>query len=226
MRKIPFVTGEYYHIYNRGVEKREIFIEEYDYLRFLLEMKEMNTNNSEKNWARRPMTKLSKAEPCSNAEGLIDLVCYCLLPNHFHLILRQRVDGGISRFMHKVSTGYAMYFNLKHKHSGVVFQGTFKGKHINTNVYLLHLSRYVHLNPIDLLVKDCSNEILCNYILSYKWSSMQFYLQDSKRSLLDLDKKIIAGQFSNFHEYVDFVISYAKANLKQLQTDQDSIEQD
>ena len=147
MRKTNFVNGEFYHIYNRGVDKRNIFSDERDVKRFMQSLDEFNDiepigsiyENSSHQALGRPTSKSVKRKK------LVNFICYCLNPNHFHFILKQLVDNGISEFMKRLG-GYTKYFNEKEKRSGALFQGSFKSIHVNTNEYLLLLSAYVNLN--------------------------------------------------------------------------------
>ena len=145
MRNIIFATNEFYHVFNRGNNKRPIFLDRFDLQRFLRGMSEFNSakpiGSIYENSFREKEKKL-----VSEQDKLVDFVCYCLNPNHYHFVLKQLTDNGISQFMHKVSTGFTNYFNLKYKLSGSLFQGRFRALHVNSNEYLLHLSAYVNLN--------------------------------------------------------------------------------
>ena len=146
MRKTVFIEKEYYHIYNRGVDKRIIFTQPKELLRFLRSIREFNITElidsiTEKD--RRTNRKLN-----SRVGKLVNIIAYCLNQNHFHFILEPLVDEGVQRFMHRLSTGYTNYFNKKHKRSGALFQGRYKAKHISSNEYLLHLGVYVNLNNL------------------------------------------------------------------------------
>jgi putative transposase len=150
MRKTVFANNEYYHIYNRGVDKREVFLDEEDSLRFLRNLREFNNKLiREARDARSKFSELSSGAPelsSENLEPLVEIIVYCLNPNHYHLILKQNSEKGIERFMHKLSTGYTNYFNKKNKRSGALFQGRFKAIHIDSNEYLLLLSAYINKN--------------------------------------------------------------------------------
>ena len=210
MRKIKFSTGEYYHIYNRGVEKRDIFLENSDFWRFLAGMRELNNDDTIRNFGRR---YLSKANLRSEGKELVGIVCYCLMPNHFHFILHQLEDKGISKFMHKMGTAYTKYFNLKHERSGVLFQGTFQAKHIENEQYLLHLSRYIHLNPLEVPPHSNDGFNSKESLKSYKWSSLPFYLDRDKNNLINLDNGLIIDQFKDTPEYEDFLFSNSTFSL-------------
>ncbi|BAS68015.1 transposase [endosymbiont of Bathymodiolus septemdierum str. Myojin knoll] len=132
IRKVELVNKEYYHVFNRGVERRDIFIDSEDLQFFfngLLIFNKVDTS---------PFTQ--------SPEKFVDIVAYCLLPNHFHLLLRQVSDEGISRFMQKLCTSYAKFFNKKYKRNGSLFQGRFKANHLNGEYALPTLASYVNLN--------------------------------------------------------------------------------
>jgi REP element-mobilizing transposase RayT len=182
-----FITGEYYHIFNRGVEKRKIFGNEADYRKFKTSLKDFNSTDPawKIEWAKKKGEILK-------GESMIEIVAYCLNPNHFHLLLKQVRNGGISEFMRKLGTGYTMYFNKKYDRSGVLFQGKFKSVRIKSNNHLLYLSAYV----------NCNSEIHgIAKAEKYKWCSFGEYL--SKDKIL-CNKKIIINQFENFEEYKNF----------------------
>ena len=148
MRKLRFTSGEYYHVYNRGVDKRDIFIEQEDLERFYLAMQEFNVLNpigSIHSASFHKKHSLRNLVP--NDDGrLVNFIAFCLNPNHYHFILQQVNDRGLEKFMHRVGVGYSNYFNKKYKRVGSLFQGTFKATHVNSDEYLLHASVYVNLN--------------------------------------------------------------------------------
>lgn len=191
MRKVSFTNGQYYHVYNRGTDKRTIFPNKFYFSRFLQSMEEFNTvepigsiyaNSFHKKELSNPVAKLK----------LVNFICFCLNPNHYHFILEQTIDRGIEKFMHKLGAGYTHYFNQKNERNGVLFQGPFKAKHINSNEYLLHLSAYVNLND---RVHQLSNGVAK--------SSWQEYLLDNSRTGF-CKKDIILSQFKTIEEYSDF----------------------
>ncbi|MEX2012998.1 MAG: transposase [Candidatus Levyibacteriota bacterium] len=127
-----FVENGYYHLYNRGVEKRDIFLDEQDYAVFLSYIKQY--------------LDLSGSDPHPLAND-IRLLAFCLMPNHFHLLAKQSSINGITKLMRAISTNYVMYFNKKYERVGTLFQGKYKAAQVDNDSYLLHLSRYIHLNP-------------------------------------------------------------------------------
>ncbi|MGE5279202.1 MAG: transposase [Deltaproteobacteria bacterium] len=200
MRKIRLFTGEFYHVYNRGADKRAIFLDRADYLRFKLGLKEFNTRKRIFHLKHPVATRLRQEDE------LVDICCYCLLPNHFHLVLKQEQPEGISSFMQKVGTGYAQYFNKRYMRTGVLFQGPFKAKHVESDAHMLELSRYVHLNPWGL-AEGHKREAKERYLVSYPWSSFKSYAQRSHKDGLIGAQEIILGQFGfNRSLYKDFVL--------------------
>ena len=186
MRKTIFANGEFYHIYNRGVDKREVFLDEADYLRFLKNLREFNINLIRE--MRAKLSELNSESELSSGEQLVVIIAYCLNPNHFHLILKQISEKGIEKFMHKISTGYTNYFNKKYKRSGALFQGRFKAINVDSNDDLLYLSAYVNRN---YFIHGYQGEISQG---DWKYCSAIDYLGKRKGTLCD--KKIILDQFS------------------------------
>jgi len=213
MKKPVFVSGEYYHIYNRGVDKRQIFLDGYDIDRFFQCMDEFNAINPigslYENIFLEPAGKVKRKN-----KKLVEFVAYCLNPNHYHFILQQLADGGISEFMKRLNGGYAWYFNNKNKRSGALFQGKFKAKHINTNEYLLRLSAYVNLNnfvhklplsgPTAKLVKSSWGEYLKND------GDMAF-----------CNKKIVLSQFNSKNTFKDFAQDSLQDSLKRKEQEKE-----
>lgn len=201
LRETPLQTGEYYHIYNRGVDKRIVFMDRYDLLRFL---KSMSVFNSKKPIESLFAQNLKKNLISKKDEKLVEIVAFCLNPNHFHLILKQKIDGGISEFMKRLSGGYTWYFNNKYERSGSLFQGRFKSIHIGSNEYLLHLSAYVNLN---YKVHNFSGSTakITTKIFQSSWEE---YLGTSKYKMCSKD--IILGQFKTSSDYKTFAVNTLK----------------
>ena len=200
MNREPFGNGEYYHIYNRGTDKREIFNTDYDVGRFLKSMELFNS--VEPTGSLWLMTKLEK-EIEKKPKKLVDIVAFCLNPNHYHLILKQRVSKGIPEFMRRVNGGYTLYFNLQTKRSGYLFQGTFKSKWIGDNDYLLHLSAYVNLNDKVHQLRSGTAQLVR--------SSWEEYT-NGIRNICNTD--IILKQFHNLKEYKSFALDALPRMLK------------
>jgi putative transposase len=176
LRRTPFVIGEYYHIYNRGVEKRKIFLDKEDYFHFL---KLLYICNSEKS-----ITLRNIGESFDRGKTIVDIGAYCLMPNHFHLLCHEKTENGTSIFMKKLLTAYAMYFNKKYERTGVLFQGRFKSKYSNTDNYLKYLYAYIHLNPAKLKepkwrkLKAFNSRELLDFVKNYPYSSLYEYLNN------------------------------------------------
>lgn len=212
MPRLQFEKDNFYHVFNRGVEKRKIFLDKFDFLRFihylfvLNDAKQVsNTYRRNKNYVRGLTSYINE-----DRELLVDVVCFCLMPNHYHLLLRQRVDGGVSKFMQKLGTGHTMYFNEKYKRSGVLFQGSFKAVHVDTDEQFTHLSRYIHLNPIDLAesnwgekgIKDKSK--VFKFLKNYRWSSYPDYI-GKKNFPSVINEKFLNQYFDTVKEHERFV---------------------
>ncbi len=170
---------EWYHCYNRGVDKRVVFIDEADYERMLLLLYICNDSNSSVRiddlGATQP--RLSEIVGRSGARiPLVDIAAYSLMPNHIHLILRQPADSNLSRYIQKVFTGYTMYFNKKYHRTGALFAGSYKSKHLDTDEYFKQAIAYVQLNPVELLEpkwKQGYGDIASieQYLRAYKYAS-------------------------------------------------------
>src|SRR3989344_2464285 len=188
-RKTKFVIGEFYHIYNRGVEKRIIFPNISDYKRFLALLYLANSNEIIQFRNDFSRTFLEKIFEKDRGEPLVAIGAYCLMPNHFHLLLTPLVEGGISKFMLKLQTGYSMYFNKKNDRVGGLFQGVFKSQHIDKNEYLMYIYAYIHLNPTKLKNSEWKTQPksflnkLKKFIAEYPYSSLQEYLSGNYRIL-------------------------------------------
>jgi len=165
-----FTEEGVYHIYNRGVEKRDIFLDEQDYavflhlLKFYLSPIDPSNNHP---FIEFQKFRVVRPRPLTNLENEVDLIAYCLMPNHFHLILQQHAIDGVTKLMRKVSTTYALYFNKRYNRDGYLFQGKYKASIVSEDSYLLHLSRYIHLNPSSLTRTD---------LVNYPYSSYKNYL--------------------------------------------------
>lgn len=223
MREVDFANNEYYHIYNRGVDKRKVFLNKNDYIRFLHDLYEFNDKNPAMEFFR-VIDVGSEASHIKrkSKEKLVNIICFCLMPNHFHLIIEQLVEDGISRFMHKLGTGYTNGFNLKYKRSGALFQGPFKAVLIKNETYLIHLSRYIHLNPIELEeknwkeigIKDWSKAN--QFLEDYRYSSYLDYI-GKKNFPSIINRKLILEIFDNEKKYRKFVREWLVKDLSNIE---------
>jgi putative transposase len=206
MRNIKFAKGEYYHIYNRGVDKRSIFEDKEDVLRFLRCMKEFNTVEPT---GGLYANSLPSSKPRGRASRLVSFITYCLNQNHYHFIIQPLVDDGIQKFMHKLSTGYTMFFNEKYDRSGSLFQGKYKAVHIETNEQLLHVSVYSNLN--DRVHGDLNKQ----WLAELPFSSFKEYENPSIKGLCDIS--VILDQFSSPQEYCRYANTVLEEIIKRKQ---------
>ena len=189
-----YCAPAYYHVYNRGANKSPIFIDDQDRMKFLsLISRYLDPNDTQKRSDGKDYEKFD-----------VEVTAYCLMNNHFHLLLYQpdTIDA-LRHFMHALTTAYTMYFNLKYKHSGHLFQSVFKASHILNENYLLHISRYIHMNP--------------RSYIRYKWSSVRAYFGEPAPVWLHPERinDMTPGQYREFLE------SYEgrRAELEQLKSE-------
>ena len=213
-RSTHFSNDSIHHVFNRGVHKKEIFHSENDYIRFLdvasyylnYEYPYSAYSQQLKQAQRHHRTVEFKQEfDLMNKLPLspVSILAYCIMPNHFHLILKQNTQNGICQFMQKIGSSYSHYYNRKYNEVGTLFQGRFKNVLIENSQHLVHLSKYVHLNPLAAgLVETTGLE-------RYPWSSYPDYIQKSTRSIVS--KRLILKQFNNnvadYRDYISQTIS-------------------
>lgn len=202
MIRTEFAVGEYYHIFNRGVDKRNIFSDKYDLERFFQSMSAFNSPDPIGSIYEKAFSdKLPFGSSTSKSEMLVNFVCFCLNPNHYHFILEPLIDNGIEKFMHRIGTGYTMYFNEKYKRSGSLFQGRYKAIPIDSNEYLLHLNAYINLNDKIHQFGGSTSK--------FKKSSWEEYINKTCEKQF-CKKDIILEQFKNRTEYKYFALEAAK----------------
>lgn len=197
LRKDILVTGNFYHIFNRGVNKNDIFFSEKDYKRFI------TTAIHYKNFLHK-FTASGVYDPVSEKLGKIEkpkvqILTYCLMPNHFHFLIKQLEEGGITWFMQRLSSSYVHYLNIKHGRVGPLFQGRFKNVLVDSDDQLLHLSRYIHLNP---LVSNLTTDLK-----KYTWSSYPSHISDHSDNLSE--PEFILENFKTRSDYEKFVLDQA-----------------
>lgn len=176
MRKYTFTEGEFYHVYAHSVGDMNIFRADRDYERFLTALFVANGKRDISHLDRYNGLNLVsdiRDGKINIGDNLLDIVGFCLMPNHFHLILREKKDGNISLFMHRTLVSFAKYFNRKYERRGHVFERTFDAKHLNGDKYLMRALAYVHLNPKDL--KGWKKKEA-----EYPWSSFQDYIGENR----------------------------------------------
>lgn len=201
-RHFPIVTGQFYHIFNRGVARQPIFLSKKDYEQFILALSYYRFKNVPVKLSRfkelsieerdKLMLKLNEGD-----NNLIKIICYCLMPNHFHFLVQQNQDNGVATFMAKFANSYTKYFNTKQERNGPILQGVYKAVLIDTDEQLIHLSRYIHINPV------VSRLITNEQLFTYPWSSLSDFIRVGT-SLLYTDP--VLGHFPSIKEYKDFLI--------------------
>jgi len=215
IRKIAFVGGEFYHIYNRGNSKQKIFLDSIDRQRFVDLLYAMN--REEKFNFADSIKGISVYENISKNK-LVAIGAYCLMPNHFHILLTPIAENGVSKFMQKLSTAYVMYFNEKHRRSGGLFEGKFKSEHTRDDRHLKYLFSYIHLNPIKLIQSNWKDRGIKNkkeameYLSHYPYSSYFDYLEKERSQNKILERKLFPNYFpskasflSEIFEWISFI---------------------
>lgn len=204
-RLTPFINGGYYHVFNRGVNKQTTYFDDRDYTQALISCDYYRYSN--------PPLKFSKYKTLLFTERsqkylqilntclpLVNILSFVFMPNHFHFLLKQNLDNGVSKFISQLTNSYTKYFNTAHNRSGHLFQGQFKSVEIESNSQLIHTSRYIHLNPLvaGITNKDC--------LANFKWSSYPEYLNINSKMV---NREDIFNNFKSTKDYTAFVMNHA-----------------
>lgn len=220
-RNVVLANEEIYHVFNRGVERRTIFTTKWEYQRALELLKYYRFSNLPARFSQ--VIRLPKDEKeqillniIKNNVRLIEIIAFCLMPNHFHFLVKQIKDNGIKTFTSNFTNAYTKYFNTKHERTGPLVEGIFKAVRVETDEQLVHLSRYIHLNPVSSFIisaKDLEN---------YPWSSLPQYLGQKDDDFCSKD--IVLRLFPTTQKYKTFVfnqITYAQelGKIKHLAMD-------
>lgn len=208
-RKVPFEVGEYYHLFTRGVEKREVFLATGEYERFQLLLglcngaEPVHLANFFKKYKGEPFISLIQqgVGDGPGPDALVELIAYALMPNHVHLLVRERAQGGISRFMLKLMTAYSAFFNAKHQRSGPLFTRPFRSRHVDDDEYLRWVYAYVTLNPLDLYQRDWREKGIddlhasADFIRGYRFSNFPDHFSGARPEsvLLENDRALPLG---------------------------------
>lgn len=198
-RITPLINEEYYHIFNRGSDRRNIFLQSRDYKRFQQTFYYYHFLGPKPKFSQFTKSQFNLFTPNKN-EQFVDIICYCLMPNHFHFLVKQLKTNGISLFMSQLSNSYTKYFNTKYKRIGALLQGTFKAVRIESGEQLLHVSRYIHLNPIvSGITKDLDN---------YPWSSYHEFVKNEP-NLCTIDTILnLIPKIDTYKQFVQDQIAY------------------
>ena len=208
-RKVVLANNQIYHVYNRGVERRIIFTNKREFQRAIDTVKYYRFASLPLKFSKflvqpaaRRLELISNIHSSENKQ--VEIIAYCLMPNHFHFLVKQLRDNGISRFISNFTNSYTKYFNTKHERNGPLVQGIFKAVLVETDEQLMHVSRYIHLNPVaSFVIKEEELE-------NYEWSSYREYL-----GLIEgfCGKEIVLNQFPSIKHYRQFTlgqVSYAQ----------------
>lgn len=198
--KPDFAVGGVYHLYNRSVAKQDVFVTNEDIDRFLLTLSFYREAEPEGKLSALVPEKRHLFDATMVTTPLVEILAYCIMPTHFHLVVRQTAEAGVSTFMRRALNSFTRAFNTRHHRVGAVFQGVYQAVAVESDEQLLHLSRYVHLNPyVARLVTDA---------LTYRWSSLGQVIEGR-------DSRLCHGSF--LHElagsgaaYQAFVTDYAE----------------
>ncbi len=213
MIREPFVSGDYYHVYNRGVDKRKVFLDYYDFERFYESMYLFNDENFVHPGGRfvdREFLLAGHEILSFGRKPFVSILAFCLNDNHFHLLLQQILPDGISKFLHRLGMGYANYFNLKHGRKGRLWENSFKAKPIDFEEHLQLLPRYIHLNVLDRTSIDWRNNnefdwtVAEKVLNNYPWSSHGVYIGRSPR-LPVVDREAVQYWFSTPEVYLQYL---------------------
>lgn len=217
-RKLNFSIGEYYHAYNRGNNKSLIFLDDKDRQRF---QKLLYLCNSKKPVVFKTIQGLP-LDKIDRVDTLVDIGAYCMMPNHFHLLLKEKIEKGISLFISKLLTAYSMYFNKKYARTGTLYEGPFLATHLNEDRYLKYIFSYIHLNPVKLIdplwkengITDMQKSKI--YLTEYKYSSYADYMGIEREEKCILNTSVFPEYFLDFREfeiYIDEWLNYPRTPL-------------
>lgn len=224
MRKTPFISGEYYHIYSRTILNSPEFKDNRNSERLAHAFLIANSTKSSEAFLFLRNNKDAPVEYAieiaKKGEKLVDVLCYCIMPDHYHLLIRELKDNNISNFIRKCNISISKYVNTKNDRRGPLFESRFNSKHIDTNEYLLHLSLYIHLNPLDFIsgrewrenkLKDWTNAK--KKLLDYPWSSLRAYLDANYKDQIVSDTEIIVNQFDGGKDYEEFLKDWSEESF-------------
>ncbi len=216
-RSINFATDEFYHLYNRGTEKRNIFSSDSDRKRFLTLLYICNSAKSVD--LKLQGRTLEEVLQIDRGPALVEIGSYCLMPNHVHLLVRAKKENGISRFMQKLMTAYTMYFNKRYERSGALFQGKFKATHVADDRYLKYLIAYIHLNPVKIFdpkwkeggIRDRAGAE--TFLENYRYSSfLDYWKKESRPERFILTKDSLPAYFENGNDFRKAITEWLSYN--------------
>ncbi|OGG11655.1 hypothetical protein A2Z00_01570 [Candidatus Gottesmanbacteria bacterium RBG_13_45_10] len=223
IREEPFVTGEYYHIFNRGVDRSAVFRKSRDYQIFLSSMEFYRYREPDIRFSafnRMNIVTAGVIRSRLEQSGVnVSVLVYAFMPNHFHLIVRQEAENGIHQFLFKALNSYAKYLNTKHRRVGPVFQGNFQAVHIDTDEQLLHVSRYIHLNPV------IAGITTMQLLETYPWTSYPYYVGSSQGWINTSEIIGMIGSVASYRSFVSKQEGYARmlSGMRHLMMDPEDL---
>jgi putative transposase len=221
-KRPPLVTGEIYHVVIRAIEGLKLFRNEKDYFRMIHDLFEFNDENPTSSIFRNIIARsvLAKLEERRKRKLLVEILAFCLMPNHIHLLLKQIGDGGISKFMRKLGAGYGGYYNKKYKRSGHLFDGRYKLIHIKNNKQLMTAFVYIHTNPVAIIIpgwkekgiNDRDFQEVSKFLVKYRWSSYPDYLENKNFPSLTSREFLteLMGGVQECQKFVDDSLQFKK----------------
>lgn len=209
-----------FHVLSRGVDKRKIFLDDKDHFRFIHNLFELNDKNAVNHSLRRLHGKHREE---NKRELLVDIYAFCLMPNHYHLLISPRTEKAMPKFMKKLNMAYAKYFNIKYERRGTLFESRYKSVSVTNEAHFSHLPYYIHLNPLDLIAPEWRQKRLENleraveFLGSYRWSSYLDYI--GKRNFPSVTNRTFLQEvFGGESEQKNNVINWLKElNFESLQ---------
>jgi len=207
--------GEFFwHVFNRGTDQRKIFLDAVDYHKF---EKALFLCNDATRKRKNAQSKYADELNVKNNKPYVNILAYCLMPNHFHLLVEELQPMGTSEFLGRVGNSYTKFFNVRYERTGRLFEAPYKRKVVNTTNYLTHLTRYIHLNPLDLIlpgwkIDGIRNwEIVESFLCGYPWSSYKNYVFGEEKRFLNI--AMLADAFASPDDYQKFVKEWATREL-------------
>ncbi len=218
-RGFDFSVGEFYHVYNRGNGKRVLFLDDRDYQRFLFILFVCNSETPINMRDDFPTgIGFDKLENFFRDKSLVNIGAYCLMPNHFHLLLGEKKENGISKFLRKLGTAYSMYFNTKYERKGKLFEGPFRATHAHNDNYLKYLFAYIHLNPVKLIepkwkVEGLHDKVkVQNFLKDYHYSSFPDYIGKSRAEAQILERANFPEYFAKTSDFESYLKDWLEFN--------------
>jgi putative transposase len=211
-RKVSLASGEIYHVFTKSIAEFKVFNSEKDYARMMKTIdfyRRLDTPCRFSEYIESANYEKARLNP-QDSERIVDIVAYCLMPSHLHLVVKQLSDGGISRFINLVLKSYSKYFNLSHNRKGPLWEGRFKNVLVETDEQLLHLTRYVHLNPV--------TAFLISQPEDWKYSSYTEYVGLSENKKLCNCSSVFDIDIPSYKQFVNNRIGYQRelAKIKML----------